>query len=186
MDDGSNPSFAQSHAAEEVKADDMAVSEPLKSVNKSKLHNLGMLSVIAIGIHNAPEGLATFTACLDEPSMGMALAVGIALHNIPEGICVAVPIYYATGSKRKAFFWTFISGVAEPIGGILGYMALKNVIGDMTYGIIFGIVTGMMIQIVVNEYLPTCHKLPISKLLLVLCMISGMAVMWASILILNL
>eukprot|EP00667_Euglena_gracilis_P006186 EG_transcript_6233 len=156
------------------------------NVSRAKLQNLGLLSVLAIGLHNLPEGLATFTACLETPSMGLPLAVGIALHNVPEGICVAVPIYFATGSRRKAIFWTFISGVMEPIGGILGYMALKEVIGDMTYAIIFGLVTGMMIQIVINEYLPVCHKLPIPKLLIVLCVIGGMAVMWLSILILNL
>eukprot|EP00667_Euglena_gracilis_P006856 EG_transcript_6916 len=156
------------------------------AVPRSKLKNLGLLSVLAIGLHNLPEGLATFTACLDTPSVGLPLAVGIALHNIPEGICVAVPIYFATGSRWKAIFWTFISGVMEPIGGILGYMALKEVIGDMTYAIIFGVVTGMMIQIVINEYLPVCHKLPIPKILIVLCVIGGMVIMWLSILILNL
>lgn len=77
---------------------------------------MGLLTGLAIGLHNFPEGLATFVATLSNPSLGIALAIAIALHNIPEGVCVSMPVYYATGSKWKAFMWAFLSGVSEPIG----------------------------------------------------------------------
>lgn len=77
---------------------------------------MGVFTAIAIGLHNVPEGLATLIATLSDPALGASLAFAIAIHNIPEGICVAMPVYYATGSKFRTFFWTFLSGVSEPIG----------------------------------------------------------------------
>ena len=75
-----------------------------------------LCSGLAVGIHNFPEGLATFVAALSSPSLGIALAIAIALHNIPEGVCVAMPVYYATGKKWKGFLWAFLSGISEPFG----------------------------------------------------------------------
>ena len=77
---------------------------------------MGALTGLAVGLHNLPEGLATFVATLSSPSLGVALAIAIALHNIPEGVCVAMPVYYATGSRFKGFLWAFLSGVSEPLG----------------------------------------------------------------------
>ena len=85
---------------------------------------MGLFTALAIAIHNFPEGLATFLAALEDPSLGIAIAIAIALHNIPEGISVSVPIFYATGDRKKAFFWSFLSGLAEPIGAIIGYGAI--------------------------------------------------------------
>ena len=84
--------------------------------DKRKLKRMGVLTGLAIGLHNLPEGLATFVATLSSPSLGGALAIAIALHNIPEGMCVSMPVYYATGSKVKGFLWAFLSGVSEPLG----------------------------------------------------------------------
>jgi ZIP family zinc transporter len=81
-------------------------------------------AALRVGLHNFPEGLATFVAALADAKLGMALAVAIAIHNIPEGVCVAMPVYYATGSKWKGFWWSFVSGVSEPIGGVFGYLIL--------------------------------------------------------------
>ena len=86
------------------------------SPNKKSLKRMGALTGLAIGLHNVPEGLATFVATLSSPAFGGALALAIALHNIPEGVCVAVPVYYATGSRVRGFLWAFLSGVSEPLG----------------------------------------------------------------------
>ena len=111
------------------------------------LQKMGVLTALAIGIHNLPEGLATFIAALSDPLNGLAIAVAIALHNIPEGVCVAMPVYYATGSRWKGFLWAFLSGVSEPIGGLLGYAVLYgNRMSDLAYGILFCIVGGMMVS----------------------------------------
>ena len=111
------------------------------------LQKMGLLTALAIGIHNLPEGLATFIAALSDPLNGLAIAVAIALHNIPEGVCVAMPVYYATGSRWKGFWWAFLSGVSEPIGGLLGYAVLYgNRMSDLAYGLLFCLVGGMMVR----------------------------------------
>jgi hypothetical protein len=86
---------------------------------------MGVFAALAIAIHNFPEGMATFFATLHDPTLGVAIAVAVALHNIPEGIAVAVPIYYATGSRKKAFWLSFLSGLAEPLGAVIGYLILR-------------------------------------------------------------
>merc|ERR1711988_307481 len=108
------------------------------------LKRMGIMTALAIAIHNFPEGLATFLATIEDTSLGASLGVAIAVHNIPEGLCVAMPIYYATGSKCKAFAWSLLSGVTEPIGGILGFALLQPVFTPMVFGLVFAMVGGMM------------------------------------------
>jgi ZIP family zinc transporter len=132
------------------------------SASHHKLMRMGVFTAIAIGIHNFPEGLATFLAALQDPHLGLAIAVAIALHNIPEGISVSVPIFYATGSRRKAFVYSVLSGLAEPVGAIIGYLAILLFLGGNTgvippeiMGILFGGVAGIMVYISLDELLPT-------------------------------
>lgn len=127
-----------------------------------KLLRMGLFTALAIGIHNFPEGLATFLAALQDPSLGVAIAIAIALHNIPEGISVSVPIYYATGSRMKAYFYSCMSGLAEPVGAIIAYLGLRlfvggdnNVIPPQVMGTLFGGVAGIMVYISLDELLPT-------------------------------
>jgi len=116
---------------------------------------------VAIGIHNFPEGLATFLVALQDPGLGVAIAVAVALHNIPEGMSVSVPIYYATGSRKKAFIYSALSGLAEPVGAIVAYAAFVVLVGgggvipgDLV-GPVFGAVAGIMVYISLDELLPT-------------------------------
>lgn len=125
---------------------------------KQELLRMGMFSALAIAIHNFPEGLATFTAALSDPTLGVSIAVAIAIHNIPEGIAVSVPLYYATGNKKKAFQLSFLSGLSEPVGAILGYFILMRYMTDATFGIIFAGVAGIMVYISLDELLPTAEK----------------------------
>jgi ZIP family zinc transporter len=126
--------------------------------SKKNLMRMGMFSALAIAIHNFPEGLATFVAAIDSISLGISIAIAIALHNIPEGIAVAVPIYQATGSKKKAFGCAFFSGLAEPVGAIIGYFLLRAIFSDLTFGLVFAFVAGIMIYISLDELLPTAEK----------------------------
>ncbi|MBI9034915.1 MAG: zinc transporter ZupT [Bacteroidales bacterium] len=147
-----------------------------------KLMRMGMFTALAIGIHNFPEGLATFTAALNDPSLGIAIAVAIAVHNIPEGIAVSIPIYYATGDRKKAFWLSFSSGLAEPVGALVGYLILMPFMGPMVFGILFAAVAGIMVFISLDELLPSAeeygeHHLSIYGL------IAGMAVMAISLLL---
>ena len=143
---------------------------------------MGLFTALAIGIHNFPEGIATFIAALQEPSIAIPIAIAIALHNIPEGIAVSVPIYFATGSKKKAFKYSFLSGLSEPVGAIIGYLILKPFLNDVLMGIVFGMVSGIMVYISLDELLPSAreygeHHLSIYGL------VAGMIVMAVSLLL---
>lgn len=147
-----------------------------------KLHRVGLFTALAIAIHNFPEGLATFIGALSDPALGIAIAVAIAIHNIPEGIAVYIPIYYGTGNKKKAFLFSLLSGVAEPIGAIIGYLILSSYINDLTFGIIFGMVAGIMVFISLDELLPAAQKYG-EHHLSIYGLIAGMAVMATSLLL---
>lgn len=139
---------------------DTPESEPesMSSMEKNKLMKMGFFTALAITIHNFPEGIATFISTVKDPSLGIPIAVAIAIHNIPEGISVAVPIYYGSGSKRKAFLYSFISGIAEPIGGLFAYFIFLNNASDATIGIVFAAVAGIMTFISLDELLPAAEE----------------------------
>lgn len=126
--------------------------------DKAKLYRMGLMSAIAIAIHNFPEGLATFTATIKDPSLGIPIAVAIAIHNVPEGIAASLPIFYATGSRKKAFLFSFASGLAEPVGALVGYVLLSRLFNDLTFGILFGVVAGIMVYISLDELLPASEE----------------------------
>ena len=148
----------------------------------SKLLRMGLFTALAVGIHNFPEGLATFISALQDPSIAIPIAIAIAIHNIPEGIAVSVPVYYATGDRKKAFLYSFLSGLSEPVGALVGYLILMPFINDLVFGIIFAAVAGIMVFISLDELLPSAreygeHHLSIYGL------VSGMAVMAVSLLL---
>ncbi len=103
---------------------------------------VGLLAALAITAHNFPEGLATFFATLENPAVGAPLAIAIAVHNIPEGVSIAIPVYYATGSKSKAVLAAFGSALAEPVGALLGYVALAPFLSPPVFGAVFGVIAG--------------------------------------------
>ncbi len=122
------------------------------------LSRAGIFTAIAIAIHNFPEGFATFVLALEDINTGVAVAFAIAIHNIPEGFAIALPIYYATRKRKKAFTLAVASGLTEPIGAVLGYMLLTPLMGELTLGITFGMVAGIMIYISFDELLPTARR----------------------------
>ena len=121
---------------------------------EDSLYKLGILSMIALIIHNFPEGIATFMGSVQDETLGLKLSLAIMMHNIPEGISIAVPIYYATGSKKKALLPTFLSGLAEPLGALLAFIFLKNYITDTMISITLLFVAGIMITLSIEEMLP--------------------------------
>jgi ZIP family zinc transporter len=147
-----------------------------------KLMRMGMFTALAIAIHNFPEGLATFTAALTEPSLGIAIAVAIAIHNIPEGIAVSVPIAFATGNKKKAFWLSFTSGLAEPVGAIVGYLILMPFLSPVVFGVLFAGVAGIMVFISLDELLPSAREFG-EHHLSIYGLIGGMVVMALSLLL---
>lgn len=135
------------------------IDKRIKSVNQSKsLYRVGVLSMLALMIHNFPEGIATFMSAYTDLSLGISLSIAIMMHNIPEGISIAVPLYYSTGSRKRGVLLTFISGIAEPIGAILAYIFLKDYISDVLISIVLLIVAGIMITLAINEILPEAIK----------------------------
>lgn len=119
------------------------------------LYKVGIISMLAIILHNLPEGIATFISTTKDTSLGISLAVAIAFHNIPEGVSISVPIYYSTKNKGKALFYTFISALSEPFGAILTYLFLLPFVTDVILGLLFAFIAGIMIQISFTELLPT-------------------------------
>ena len=128
------------------------------ATRKRRVAFSGLMTIIAISLHNIPEGIAVYLTCLKGVELGLPLAIAMSLHNIPEGICVAMPIYYATGDRWKAFRWAFYSGLSEPVAALFGWVVLAAVMSDFIYGVLFGLVAGMMVNICVKELLPTAHR----------------------------
>jgi ZIP family zinc transporter len=148
------PSFENPHEVRGV--EEMHSLGP--SPGTGPLFRMGMLSAVAIALHNLPEGLATFTAALKDPTLGFSIALAIAIHNIPEGIAVSIPIYYATGSRKNAFFLSFLSGLAEPLGAVVGYFTLRPFLNEVVFGLLFASVAGIMVFISLDELLPAAEK----------------------------
>ncbi len=151
--------------------------------SRQKLKRMGIVTALAIAIHNFPEGIATFLAALEDPHIGLAIAGAISIHNIPEGIAVAIPIFYATGSRAKAFKWSLLSGLSEPIGAIIGYILLKPYLSPATFGIVFGAVAGIMVYISLDELLPAAREWG-KPHIAIWGLILGMAIMASSIILL--
>jgi len=157
-------------------------------LSREKLHRMALFTAFAIALHNFPEGLATFLAALENPAVGVAIAVAIALHNIPEGISVSVPLFYATGSRAKAFTYSLLSGLAEPVGAVIAYFGLRWLVGGeiptQVMGACFAAVAGIMVYISLDELLPTSRAYGKGHDSL-LGLVAGMGVMALSLLLMK-
>lgn len=123
-----------------------------------KLKRLGLFTALALAVHNFPEGLATFMASLKSVTLGGSVAVAVAIHNIPEGVSVALPVFHATGSRRKAFLYSALSGLAEPVGALIGFIVLRHFLNEAVFGILFAAIAGIMVYVALDELLPTAHE----------------------------
>ena len=134
-----------------------------KQFNKNKkvderLMRVGFLTALAIAIHNFPEGLAIFGSSIVNVELGVLIAFAIAIHNIPEGISVSIPIFYATGDKKKAFLYSFFSGFSEPLGAVIGFLILLPFLSEWVLSFLLAFVAGIMVFISVDELLPAAHE----------------------------
>jgi len=169
------PSYENPHEVHVVEE----MGDKAAAQKQRKLHRMGILTAMAIALHNFPEGLATFMAALADPHLGVAIAIAVAIHNIPEGIAVSVPIYYATGSRKKAFSYSFLSGLAEPLGALVGFGLLFFFFNELLFGLVFASVAGIMVFISLDELLPAAREYG-EHHLSIYGVIAGMAVMAAS------
>ncbi len=169
------PSFENPHEIRDINDIDEV------NVENQELLRMGVFSALAIAIHNFPEGLATFTGALQDPTMGISIAIAIAIHNIPEGIAISVPVYYATGNRKKAFLFSFISGMSEPVGALFGFFILMRFFSDAMFGVIFAGVAGIMVYISLDELLPMAEKYG-EHHIAIYGLLSGMLVMSVSLL----
>ena len=153
------PSAANPHENTKVEIFEDGSKEAREYAAKNKtLLRTGVVTALAIAMHNFPEGLATFLLVLDDPAVGIALAVAVAMHNIPEGIAVSVPVYYATKSRAKAFLYSFLSGLSEPAGAVIGFLILAPFLSDFLLGVIFAGVGGVMVFLAIDTLLPTARN----------------------------
>lgn len=157
----------------------------LKSKAKRRLMHSGIFIAIALCVHNFPEGFLVFMSALNDPNVGIAIAVALAIHNIPEGVAVAAPIYAATRKRAKTVFLTALTGTAEPIGAILGYLVLRNFLTDTVFGWTFGIVAGMMIFISIDELLPAAKRYETNQHQTTYGLIAGMMIIAVSLTLLR-
>lgn len=143
---------------------DLTKAEYFVDTNPDKnLQSMGLLSMIAITVHNFPEGIISYIAFLANPSMGIAVGIGIAAHNIPEGLSIALPIFYATGSRNKAFIWSLLAGLAEPTGALICALLLHGQMNVPLFGFLYGCVAGIMVYICIYELIPTGVTLDCEK-----------------------
>jgi zinc transporter, ZIP family len=158
------------------------------ALNFRKLYRMGLLTAIAVSLHNFPEGVATFMSALKNPTLGIAITIAIAIHNIPEGIAVSIPIFYATGNKKKAFILSFLSGISEPIGAMIAYLILMPFMHTLYLDLIFAAtmagVAGIMVFISLDELLPSAEEFG-EHHLAIYGLIGGMGVMALSLLLLT-
>ena len=147
------PDFENPHELKRVEQ----MHDPERRKN-NKLYRMGMMSAVAIALHNFPEGLATFMAALQDLRLGLPIAIAIAIHNIPEGIAISVPIHHATGSRRKAFLYSFLSGLAEPVGALVGFFILMPFLNQSVFGFLFAAVAGIMVFISIDNLLPAARE----------------------------
>lgn len=157
----------------------MAIDKYINKNREGELYKVGIISMIAIILHNIPEGIATYLSSEVNFKLGLSLTIAIALHNIPEGISIAVPFYYGTKSRGKAFIYTLASALSEPLGALLAYIFLSKIINNNIMGLLMSIIAGIMIQISFYELLPTSLKYKNKKLTIILFII-GMLFMITS------
>ena len=174
------PSYENPHESRSIEN----MKDPSQLDGNTKLLRTGMFTAMIIIMHNFPEGMATFVSTIQNPSLGIAIAIAVAIHNIPEGISVAIPVYYATGSRRKAFAWSFISGLGEPLGALLAYFILLPFLNDVIFGLLFATIAGIMIYISFDELLPSAHEYG-EHHLTIFGLISGMFIMAISLIVIT-
>jgi len=150
----------------------------------AKLMRIGLVSAGALALHNLPEGLAVFVAALQDPTVGIPIAVAVALHNIPEGISVSVPIFFATGSRTKAFLYSSLTGLLEPVGALVGYFLLSRFLGPGLFGVMSGVAAGIMVYLAFDELLPAAHEYG-EHHTAIYGLIAGMATIWGVLLLLG-
>ena len=163
------------HRAEEMERKDLAA-------DFKKLYRMGLFTALAIAIHNFPEGFATFMSALKDTKLGIAIAVAIAIHNIPEGVAVSIPIFYATNNRKKAFMYSSLSGLSEPLGALIGFAIISKFLNDVVFGVLLASVAGIMVFISLDELLPTAREYGHHHLA-AYGMVAGMAVMAVSLLL---
>jgi len=172
------PSFENPHESHMI--EEMEDQGQAKKVRK--LFKMGILTAIVLAIHNFPEGLATFGSAINDIHIGITIAIAVAIHNIPEGIAVSIPIYYATKSRKKAFWYSLASGMAEPLGAILGYFILSMFFNGIMFGVLFAAVAGIMVFVSFDQLLPTAQRYG-EHHLSIYGLVSGMGVMAVSLLL---
>ncbi len=162
-----------------ISIDKFLPKKDYKEVNNKKLYRLGIVAMLAIIMHNIPEGIATFLSSATNKSLGLSLALAISFHNIPEGISIAIPIYFSTKSKIKAFLYTLVSGLSEPFGAIIAYLFLASIINNFVMSIILALISGIMIHISCYELLKESLSYK-RKTITVLCFVIGFSFMLLS------
>ncbi|NLN87701.1 MAG: zinc transporter ZupT [Syntrophomonadaceae bacterium] len=153
-----------------------------QSEEQNPLLRIGLFTALAVAIHNFPEGFSTFAAAMRNPEVGISIAIAIGIHNIPEGIAVSMPVYYATGDRLKALRYSFLAGMSEPLGAVIGYLILAQFMTEALFGVVLAAVAGIMVFISFDQLLPTAREYG-EHHLAIYGLVSGMMVMAISLML---
>ncbi|MEM8965324.1 MAG: zinc transporter ZupT [Bacteroidota bacterium] len=173
------PNYENPH---EFPEEEPSLQREIIQLKNQKLLRVGLFTALALGLHNFPEGIATFLSAMKDVSLGIPIAVAVAIHNIPEGIAVSVPVFYATNDRKKAFTYSFASGLAEPVGAFIGYLVLMPFINETIFGLLFAGIAGIMVFISLDQLLPAAHAYG-KHHHAIYGLIAGMAIMAVSLLL---
>jgi len=179
--------IAKGHGSQEVgnKSEEpsVIVVATNEDARRAKILRTGIITAVSIAVHNFPEGLVAFLAAVADWEVGVVTAFAIAVHNIPEGISIAVPYYYASDSMWKAFLVSFLAGLAELFGALIGWAILDDIWGGEAFGALFALTAGIMVYISIAELMPFARNNDPDDKVTTICFFLGMLTIEVSLVI---
>lgn len=120
----------------------------------SNYYHIGIISTIALVLHNIIEGMAIFSSLTSSLHLGLILSIGVGLHNIPLGMVITSTLYKATNSVKKTLVYIFIISISTFLGGLVMYFNSGILLNEMVLGVTLALTLGMLLHIVIFELLP--------------------------------
>jgi len=125
-----------------------------KTEANSNLVHIGLITTLALVLHNIVEGIAVYSTALTDTNLSFLLAIGVGFHNIPLGMVIASSFYQSNVDNKKAFLSIGLVSISTFIGGLLMYLFKLTVVSDVVLGILLSLTLGMLTFILIDELIP--------------------------------